>query len=770
MKKSFILALNNIKKSLGQYLSFAIILIIASTIFSSAIILKLNVSKAFDKKYKEFNTASSYITIPNELYSEDLLKEIKSIDCIKKAEIRDGIYAKVTVDFNGTEQEQDQIFYNMDNEHELNNLKIIEQTEETLENPIYLPYYIYINSDYNIKDKYEFELNGTKYSFNIKGYVEEMQYGNYSASVIGVYLNNESYNYLEKNNQNSQIKTISVLSDNGEKAYNEVSKILSKDNITVLNKNYDTQTKQSRLIITNLLVIILVAFSIIILLISLLVSKFKIANGIEEDLSNMGVLKASGYTNKQIIFSVMFPYIAIGIIGTLIGIGLSYLLIPVLSSVITMQSGFTWKQGFDLISFIITLFIIIILIILFTYNAAKKIKKLSPVNAIRGINDIKKETKNHFEIEKTRGNIQLILTLKNFINTLKQNFLLGIVLFFITILASFSSILFYNININPMNFVNTLVEEHPSVILYTSKDIKKEILDMNEVEKAIYYDENGSAIIGENSYKVFISETFENLANDLCFEGRNPQNHDEIAIGNNIADKYNLSINDTIKIKKDVKEYTYKIVGLVQSVNNSGEVIELTLDGYKILDEVYEPNSLYVYLDNENNCQNFIDKVENQFSNEITSTVNYAESMNSVLEMYVGIIKIVCIVMVILTISIIYLILYLIISSIIVNKKQELGILKSVGYINRQLMLQISGSLMPSTIISTVLGMICSKVFLGNMFISLFKVVGAYKISFEYPMLILALISIALIISTFTISAILARKIKKIEVYKLIKE
>ena len=54
--------------------------------FSTAIILKLNVSKEFDKKYQEFNTASSYVTIPAPLYSEDLLTKINKIEDIEKAD------------------------------------------------------------------------------------------------------------------------------------------------------------------------------------------------------------------------------------------------------------------------------------------------------------------------------------------------------------------------------------------------------------------------------------------------------------------------------------------------------------------------------------------------------------------------------------------------------------------------------------------------------------------------------------------------------------
>ena len=736
--------------------------------FSTAIILKLNVSKEFDKKYQEFNTASSYVTIPAPLYSGDLLTKINKIEDIEKAETKKGIYTKVTINFNGSNQEQNQIFYNMDEKAELNNIKIVEETTDNVQNPIYLPSYIYLNSDYHLKDKYYVEIDENKYEFTVKGYVEEMQYGNYSTSIIGVYLTNESYEYLAKDNKELEVQTISVLSNNGEKAYNEIIKILSENNISIISKNYDTQAKSTRLIITNLLVIILLAFSVLILVISLLVSKFKIENEIEEELTNMGVLKALGYTNRQIIFSVMFPYIIIGTIASLIGIGLSYLLIPVVSNIITMQSGFTWVQNFDSTSMIITLLSILVLIAIFTYMASKKIKKLNPINAIRGISQNEKKQKNHFEIEKTKGNIGFNLTLKNFANSAKQNILLGLVIFFLSLLASFSSMLFYNININPMNFVNTLVEEHPSVILYDASDIKDEILKMDEVKNAIYYDENQSATIENNSYKVFVSESFENLANDLCYEGRNPKNENEIAIGNSVSEKYGLSVDDTVIVKREGKEASYKIVGLIQSVNNSGEVLELTVEGFRKLNKDYNSNSLYVYLKDENESQNFIEKVEKNY--DISNIVNYVESMNSVLEMFVSIIKVVCIVIIIITILIIYLILYLIISSIITNRKQELGILKSIGYINRQLIFQISGGLMPSTIIAALCGMICSKLFLNKIFISLFRVVGAYKISFSYPINVIGAIAIILIIITFMISVFLSRKIKKIEVYKLIKE
>ena len=51
----------------------------------------------------------------------------------------------------------------------------------------------------------------------------------------------------------------------------------------------------------------------------------------------------------------------------------------------------------------------------------------------------------------------------------------------------------------------------------------------------------------------------------------------------------NINIDDYITLRKNGKENQYKVVGFIQSVNYSGEVIEITLDGYKKLDDEYIP-------------------------------------------------------------------------------------------------------------------------------------------------------------------------------------
>ena len=179
---------------------------------------------------------------------------------------------------------------------------------------------------------------------------------------------------------------------------------------------------------------------------------------------------------------------------------------------------------------------------------------------------------------------------------------------------------------------------------------------------------------------------------------------------------------------------------------------------------------MYIFLDNEDKAEEFITHIKEKYDDNIISTMNYVESMNSAMEMFVPLISIMCIVIIGITLLLIYLILYILLNGIITRKKQELGIFKAIGYENKQLVKQLVGGFIPSTIISTFLGLIVSKLFINNMYSMIFKAVGAYKVSFEYPIFVFGMIVLLLIISTIMIGNLLARKIKKISVYSLIKD
>ena len=763
------LSKNSLKKNIKTLLSFSIILLVASMFFGSALVIKNNFSKDYNKKFDELNTANAFFTISKLEYNDSILNDIKNIDNVTEVEERKGILLTIPVETKNSTQDQEQIFYDIGDNGNISRYEIVEKSNLTDDNYIYLTNYTYVNSNLKLSDNFNFNINNTNYSFPIGGIIEEMQYGNYSSEVLGQFLSSNAYQSLLKNNEANEIITISIKSKDSYESFNKVSKLLNDKNITIINRNYDEQSKNSRLAISNVLVLILTIFSFVILFVSLLVSKFKIEQSIEEEMSDFGVLKALGYTSKEIMIANILPYIISGFVFSFLGIALSYSIIPILKTTIEMQTGFIWNTRLDILSSGMVLIINIILITLFTVMAVKKIKRLNPINAIRGIEE-EKESKNHFEIDKTKVGIEFNLALKNYANSKNQNRLLGTVLFCIMFIGSFVGILFYNVNLNPMNFIDTLVEEHPNVAIIVNKNIKDEISKNSDVKNIIYYDENCNITYKDNLYKVFVANDFKNVANDICYEGTNPNNEFEIAVGSKIKEIYNIELNDYIELTKNGNSKKYKVVGFIQSVNNSGGVFELNLDGYKNIDNNYTPKTMYIYLNNNKSSTDFIKDIEKKYNEDIVTTINYDESMDSAMDMYVSLVSIISIIIIIITILIIYLILYIIISGIITKRRQELGILKSIGYKSRQLILELVGGFIPSVIFSIALGLVFSKLIMNDIYKQLFKAVGAYKISFEYPMIVFFIVALLLVFSTLIISIILARKIKKISVYSLIKE
>lgn len=769
VKHILTLTIHFFKKNIKELISFSIILCISTLLFSSACIIGNTIGKDYDTKHEELHTANAFFTIPMLSYEDALIEDIQAVSGIQEAEERKGIYLSVPIPTSDdTTQDQDQIFYDIADEKSINRYQILEESEEIKEPYIYLSNYTYINSGHQIQDAFTFTLDTTSYSFLIRGVIDEMQYGNYATSMIGQYLSSSAYEELKKEYASHEVMTISVRSKDANQAYNDISKLLNDRDINIVHRAYDEQSKNARLSISNILVLIMSVFSFVMLTVSLLVSKFKIEQSIEQEMTNMGVLKALGYTSKEIILADILPYVITGFLSSILGIALSYGLLPTLAQMIMSQSGFVWQVKVDIISNIIVFFVNMLLISGFTLLAARKIKKLHPIQAIRGFTS-NSHGKNHFEMDKTGGTIEVNLALKNFANTKKQNRLLAIVLFFIYFVASFIAILFYNVNMNPLNFVNTLVEEHPDVAIVVKEDIKKDIIDMKGVEHVIYYDEHASLSTYGNIYTTFVAESYAHLENDICYEGENPKSKHEIAVGSKLKKDYNLHLQDVMTLKKNGIEKEYTITGFIQSVNNSGEVIEMTLDGYQQLDTVYEPKVLYVYLDSTTTAKKFIDTVE-QKNYPIESIVNYVESMESAMHMYVFIVRVICIAIIVISILLIFLIQYILISSIIIKRKQEFGILKAIGYRNRQLVIQMVGGFVPSTLFAVFIGMLVSTLWMQNAYAFIFEAVGAYKVNFHYPMAVFGLIALLIVVSTLFIGLCLSRKIKKIEVYALIKE
>ena len=766
------LILHNLKKSKGQFASFGVVMLITAVILNTALVLLFQTSDAYDVLFRELNTANINVTVPYGADCSGIEHKISEIDGVMDTEQGEALFASADLqDFQNSEFTMNTFFYRFSDERELTRHEVTETAETSDEMSAYIPLYLSKLGGYQTGEQIRYIVDGTEYKFTVKGVISEMQYGNYGTGYIGLYLSDSAYDALKGDENFTQVSEYRIQTDESAdiaSVKNSVSRLFKDNHVTTLSLLDSETAKGSRTMVSSTIVLFLTVFAFIVLLVSVFLSRFKVKNTIDEEINEMGVLKGIGYTSTMLIFSQVIPYVIVCGIGLITGVALSYLLIPVVASILAVQSGFSYVPEFDFFAALITVITILAIVFLFILLAAKKIKKLEPINAIRGIDPLKPAGKNHFPLDTAKGTISVNLILKQTFESTGRNILRFAVTFVLMILLAFTGTLLFNVNVKPENFLTTLSEELPDIRVQAEKGKADELISMLEKEnvKAVKYGTITTEYTDGN-ISTIICEDFSQLENDIAYKGRHPENADEIAIGSAFASDY--AVGDTYTLLLDSKEYEFTVTGFIQSVNNNGLIAEITDKGYaRMTDEALETYNLY--LADSADIPTLIQKLENDYGEFTANVSNAAKETESMQMMYSSLITIVAIVLFIITVLIVVLILYVILRSMLTSMKTDFGIYKAMGFTSDQLMMRTVGSITPIILVGAVASALLGILYLPAMLGGIFGVLGAMKNNFEIPVLLLLAMAVILTTVNVIISMILCRPIKKINPYSLIKE
>ena len=766
------LIFHNLKKAKGQFISFGIVMLITAVILNTALVLLFQTGDAYDSLFDELNTSDLSVTVPSALSYDELLNDISEIDGVSATNTNEALFASAALqDFQNSEFTMNTYFYRMDGERDLTKHKITEQTETSDDITVYIPLYLSELGGYKTGESIRYIIDSKEYSFTVNGTISEMQYGNYGTGFIGLYLSDKAYDTL-KGDENfiSVTEYLIKTEENADLAEvkNSVSKFLKDKNISTISFLDRELTKGSRTMVSSTIVLFLAVFALLVLIVSIFLARFKIKNTIDEEINEMGVLKGIGYTSRMLMLSQVIPYILVCGIGLAAGVALSYALIPVVANVLAVQSGFSYTPVFDISAAIITVISVLTAVFVFTVLASKKIKRLEPINAIRGIDPLKPVVRNHFPLDTSNGAVGFNLILKQASESVGRNVLLFAVTFVMMILLTFTGVLLYNVNIRPNNFLTTLSEELPDIRVQADEqhfDELKTILEEENV-KAVNYGIAMAEYSG-GSIPAIVCEDFSLLENNIAYSGRHPETAEEIAIGSEFFEQY--EIGDAFTLSLNGKEYDYTVTGYIQSVNNNGLIAEITDSGYANLSDT-PLYSLNLYIDENADISSFVDKLNSDYEEYTVSVSNASKETESMQMMYSSLITVVAVVLFIITVLIILLILYVILRSMITNLKTDFGIYKAMGFTSGQLIIQTVGSITPVVLFGALLSAVFGIAYLPAMFDGIFSIIGAMNNNFEIPLYTLLVMAVVLTAVNIMIGVILCRPIKRITAYSLIKE
>ncbi len=781
MGKFNVLSRYHLRKNKGQYVSFSIIVLIATMILGVGLVTVLNFGKMYEDKFETYNCADVYYTLFNNDWSEEFYKNATSLTEVKAEEMRENIMLSGDATYAENGNTMNHIFFNADEKHEMNTLKVVGDSIDInrVKNPIYISYWIKANGC-KVGDIYKFVSGDKTYEFTIVGFVEDLMYGNNNCANMGVYLPEKDFQAMYKSvPESAHAKTLALRlyrRDDGKKVYNNLSKMLAGNLRNTYNFNYGyyEMSQRNRTATANILASMFVAFSALLVIITMLVINFRIKSSVQEEMQNMGVMTAMGYTSKQVIWSIAIPYLALGAISMILGIVASYLFLPLVQSVLEKLAGLMWRQSLDLLSLGIVIVVILGLILITTLFSARKIKKLHPIETLRSGIKHHSFKKNYFPLEKSRVSVNITLGLKAFISNIKQYIFLFIIIVVSAFTLIFMSSGLYNSTVKPDNFVRVISEENPTITLNANTktdadEIIQALKQDDRVENALFYSIS-NLIIGDETISVFVIDDYDQLTNDICYKGRHPKHNNEVGIGCTLADSLGVEIGDKIKIKSSTKEEEYLIVGLIQAPDYDGSVCEMTSVGYKKISDNFEQLAINVYLKDGDTSAAYTEEIAIRYKDQLAGYCDYKTMLDAVYENFIPLMVMVVAVVTVVDIVLIIVVLYMIIKTVVSHRKQELGISKALGYTTRQLILQMAYSLCPAIGLGAIVGGILGFLYTHNLWLLCFYGLGIRKVTLGVPGLWVLVIVVFMIVFATLVAVLISRRIKKISAIKLIKE
>lgn len=549
------------------------------------------------------------------------------------------------------------------------------------------------DNDAKTGDVLEIDYHGTKKKYEIAGEMKDALLGSDMMGNTRFILSEDDMSAFEKTENDPYIGHIYYIDTTDEKAL--VSELSEAEN--VLFSGGRSMIKMTY-VMEMIVAMIVLVMSVCLCIVSFVLLKFVITFTINEEFREIGVMKAIGIRNIKIRSIYLVKYFAMslmgGIVGLIAGIPFGNLLIASVSEKMVLSNDF--GTGLNIAGAVV----VVLIMTGFAYLCTGKVKKSTPVDAIRsGATGERYGKKSKYSLKKSHFGNAFYMALNDVLSSPKR---------FKTIILSFficSIFVFGVVEVTDTMLSDKLITtfgKKSDVYITSDKFTKMEMIsesgnrELEELIKGVENDLDQLKMPGSCSVEVWykypvefedtsISVRFQQnkytKASDYEYtEGSAPQNADEVAITDIIANKLDAHIGDTITIDFGTEKRECMVVAYFQTMNQMGEIIRLHEDAPT--DMIYANAFMGVQIDFDDHPDNKvisdrIEKLKDFYDTEdVLDAAGYcddcmgvAATMDAVAKLLLAI---TCIVVILVTV--------LMERSFISDETSQIALLKAIGF------------------------------------------------------------------------------------------
>lgn len=677
-----------------------------------------------------------------------------------------------------------------------NGYKNDDEVAELKSGEIYVPVSFQSIYDSQVGDTMEVDRGAEKVVYTIKGFFEDPFMGSALMGIKTVMINDADFESLhdEVQDYNQSVAAGKSLRDtndihsscfyqiniyqkeNSQLSYMQFEKSLNKDNLI---SQYSTitlgssQAKYYTMILINIFSGVLIGFAVILLIITMVVVGHSISSSIELEYTNIGILKAIGFTQRKLRVVLAVQYLLAALTGMIIGIPISILLIKFLNIVMVSTVGLLIPCNIAVLPCLVVMIAMFVILLGFIVIKTSKIMHVSPLMAIcGGREDVYFDSRIRMPIKKNM--LGFCLAWRQLLSGKKQYLSVTVItaflVFFLVAAASMGSWI-GNDGSGLIKSFN-MAEYDIAVQLKSSDEVKEqEITDFVEtitpvqrtfVEWTKYADLDG------NDCQMHIISDPDAITSLLS--GRVCRYDNEIMVTEFVAKDKKLSIGDKISVGYGSEKAEYMICGFYQCANDAGKNFAMNLDGAARLGITRDSlaSGICIKLEDSTKKEEVIGALEETFGDkievdDITADWAMITSVVSGVDALRILIYIVAVIFVLVAIA-------LVCGKIFIREKKDIGIYKAIGFTSTSLRLQFAMRFVVVAMVGSMLGTMLSIAFTNKCMLILLSAAGISKFHTTINLLIIGRPVLFMLVVYFLSAYLLSGKIKQVDPRILISE
>lgn len=779
MYTSFFLAKNNMKKKKSDVAVVTLLIILSTMLLYISTSVLGNVNKVIDNTKNVCNTANhTYITSDK---GAEFAKEIwNQLDEVKAYEISPILYIPgVKYYSEDSSDKKDYIFIlsAIGEKREINKLNLVEHGQEKA-NSIILPYYMNISEGYNIGDTLHMEISGETYDFEVMGFTEDPLFATpLNISMYRCYISKENMERIsETTGKKLQYNECRMLLDETVDVYEYVDTLTDmlggRDDDSIFGLVYDS-VKDGLTMMPGICMGITLAFSAILMLIAVIIMRFSVKNFIEDNLKNIGILQACGYTSRQLRSATLMEMGMIGIVGCTLGLLLSVLGEGVVGNIQALMMGLHYSVGFDMGYGALAFAAIMVVVLFITHISSRTYKKVNVLDALRGGIHTHNFKKNVIPLHKTKLAVNTAIGAKNIFGAKFKNIGILVIVSILSCACCIGFGMYENFALD-RDFMLSLVGAELGTAITSGENPEEmgaEIENWTEVEKVNYYSCLDINVTNSEKSKTITCDVWKNpkiLENINTLEGSLPVCDNEIVISTMVRDFFGVSVGDIIYLQGDGEKMPYIVSGVMQIINNGGWKMLLNYDGAKRLNGDVNTIQVYIYANEGYDFEDInVAMAKNYPGIQVIESAKMAESSLSVVAMAMTMI---CALFVIITVVVVFLVVFLLIRTKVLSDRKNNGIYKAIGYTTGNLMVQTVMSNLPVIFVGAVVGAVASIFAASPLSCTCLSFCGIEKCSVTISPVYLVGTVIGITLVAFVVAMTISSRIRNVEPVKMLTE